>query len=123
QIVDVGAFLFGDRRVVCPHSGIAVGLKLGAHPGARCALRAGTVGPPEHTTDVLYVMPELVGHHVLLRQRPTAGTELVPEYLEESDIEVCGFVSGAVERADRTVGGPASGVDWPGEQLDLWSSV
>ena len=30
------------------------------------------------------MMAVLVGHHVLLGQRPTAGTELVLEHIEES---------------------------------------
>src|SRR5215218_5142615 len=56
-------------------------------------------------------MAVFVGHHVLLGQRATAGTELVPEHIEESDIEVGGPIARAVERADVTGRRTAGGLD------------
>ena len=47
---------------------------------------------------------------VLLGQRPTAGTELVFENLEEVGVEIRGVVRRA-ERAHVTVGGATSGAD------------
>ena len=62
------------------------------------------------------MVAELVGDDVLLRQRSSAGTELVDEHLEEVGVEVRGLVGWAVERPDITGGRPAPGVDLAGEQ-------
>src|ERR1700730_13017808 len=77
QIRHPGALLLDGRRVVRPHPGIAVGLQLGAHAVAARALRA-LLGTAEYPLQVLHVMAELVGNHILLRQWSTAGTELGP---------------------------------------------
>ena len=81
-----------------PDPGVAVGLQFGAHTGALRALGV-LLGAAEDALQVLHVVAVLVGHHVLLRQRATAGTELVDEHLEEVGVEVRGLVNGAIERA------------------------
>ena len=107
---DVGALLLGDRRVVRPDTRVAVGLQFGAHAVTLRALGA-LLGAAERALQVLHVMAELVGDDVLLRQRATAGTELVDEHLEEVGVEVRRLVDGAVERPDVAGRRSAAGVN------------
>ena len=62
-------------------------------------------------------MPVFVSHHILLRKRAAAGTELVPQHVEELDIEIGGLIGRAVKRPDVTGCRSTPGLDRPGEQL------
>ena len=65
------------------------------------------LGPAEQPELVLQRVAVLVGDDVLLRERPTAGTELVLEDLEEARVDVDLLVERAVERADLVARGAA----------------
>ena len=65
----------------------------------------------------------LVCHHVLLRQRAAAGTELVDEHLEEIGVEVGGLVDGAVERPDVAGRGSAAGLNLTVKQRGMRRGV
>src|SRR5262249_16446890 len=73
QVWHARALLLDRRCVVCPHTGVAVGLQLGANPVAQRALRA-LLGPADVAEQILHMVAEFVRDDVLLRQMPTAGT-------------------------------------------------
>src|SRR6478735_5805400 len=101
-----GVLVLRGRGVLGPHTAEAVGHQLGAHGAGVGPLRV-LLGAIEQAELVLERVPVLVGDHVLLRERPTAGTDLVLEDLEEAGVDVHLLVEGAVERADLVARGPA----------------
>src|SRR5438270_12021813 len=69
------------------------------------------------------MMPELMSHHVFLRQWSTAGAELITQHIEEAGVEVGSLIHRAVERAYFGSGRTATGVDLTAEQPDAWAGV
>ena len=65
------------------------------------------LGAVEQPELVLERVAVLVGDDVLLRERPTAGAELVLEHLEEAGVDVDLLVQRAVERPDLVARGAA----------------
>ncbi len=106
----------GPHRVVCPHTGVAVGLQLQPH---RAALRPLPVAadPLHGAEQVLDVMAVLVADDVRLCERPALRAELRTQLLEEAEVEVDLLVTRAVERPDRGAGGTAAGLRTAAEQL------
>ena len=82
-----------------PHSRVAVRLQLAAHSGT-LRTRLTRVMGAENPLKILDVMTPLVGDDVLLREHRIGGAVLGDHVVEETEIQVDGGISGAIERAN-----------------------
>ena len=103
---------FHAAAVLCgPDAGVAIGLQLEADRGG-IALPLRTAALDllhlvRRAEQVLDVMAEFVGDHVILRE-VTLGAEAIGQFVEEAGVEVDALVGRAVKRTHRRLRGAAA---------------